>query len=136
MRFGAPVARLVTQVMRLPWLGALIQRRGQEEMWRSGFRAHPLHRAQLSLVLAHVVGLDFQELRRAASRLPEGLPVLCAWAAHDPLIEEAISEELAAALKAHVKERLAPYKYPRSFEWRAEPLPRNDRGKVARKLLK
>jgi len=46
------------------------------------------------------------------------------------------SEELAAALKAHVKERLAPYKYPRSFEWRAEPLPRNDRGKVARKLLK
>ena len=43
---------------------------------------------------------------------------------------------VAAALKAHVKERLAPYKYPRSFEWRAEPLPRNDRGKVARKLLK
>ncbi len=44
-------------------------------------------------------------------------------------------EQVADALKAHVKERLAPYKYPRSFEWRTEPLPRNDRGKVARKLL-
>jgi acyl-coenzyme A synthetase/AMP-(fatty) acid ligase len=46
------------------------------------------------------------------------------------------SEDLASALKAHVKERLAPHKYPRSFEWRTEPLPRNDRGKIARKLLK
>jgi len=44
-------------------------------------------------------------------------------------------EALAADLKAHVKERLAPYKYPRWFEWRGE-LPKNDRGKVARKLLK
>lgn len=45
------------------------------------------------------------------------------------------SDEVAESLKAHVKERLAPYKYPRSFEWRTEPLPRNDRGKIARKLL-
>lgn len=45
-------------------------------------------------------------------------------------------ESLALALKAHVKDRLAPYKYPRSFEWRAEALPKNDRGKVARKLLR
>ncbi|MBK8177938.1 MAG: hypothetical protein IPK67_03365 [Planctomycetes bacterium] len=30
---------------------------------------------------------------------------------------------------------LAPYKYPRWFEWRAS-LPKNDRGKVARKELK
>lgn len=43
-------------------------------------------------------------------------------------------EELAEALKAHAKERLAPYKYPRSFEWRDE-LPKNDRGKIARKQL-
>lgn len=42
--------------------------------------------------------------------------------------------ELEADLKAHAKERLAPYKYPRSFEWRDE-LPKNDRGKIARKLL-
>ena len=41
----------------------------------------------------------------------------------------------ADALKAHVKSRLAPYKYPRWFEWR-EALPKNDRGKVARKVLK
>ncbi|MDZ4773923.1 MAG: benzoate-CoA ligase family protein [Planctomycetota bacterium] len=41
----------------------------------------------------------------------------------------------AAELKAHVKKKLAPYKYPRWFEWR-ESLPKNDRGKVARKILK
>ncbi|MCA8978945.1 MAG: benzoate-CoA ligase family protein [Planctomycetes bacterium] len=45
------------------------------------------------------------------------------------------NDETAALLKAHVKERLAPYKYPRRFEWHAE-LPKNDRGKIARKLLK
>jgi benzoate-CoA ligase family protein len=44
-------------------------------------------------------------------------------------------EETAGALKAHVKGKLAPYKYPRWFEWR-ESLPKNDRGKVARKELK
>ena len=44
-------------------------------------------------------------------------------------------DELAAELKSHVKAHLAPYKYPRWFEWRAE-LPKNDRGKVARKLLR
>ena len=41
----------------------------------------------------------------------------------------------ANALKAHVKNRLAPYKYPRWFEWR-DSLPKNDRGKTARKQLK
>ncbi|MCY3003838.1 MAG: benzoate-CoA ligase family protein [Planctomycetota bacterium] len=44
-------------------------------------------------------------------------------------------EKLGAALKLHCKERLAPYKYPRWFEWR-ESLPKNDRGKVSRKDLK
>jgi benzoate-CoA ligase len=44
-------------------------------------------------------------------------------------------DETALALKNHVKERLAPYKYPRWFEWR-DSLPKNDRGKVARKELK
>jgi benzoate-CoA ligase len=44
-------------------------------------------------------------------------------------------ERLAAELKAHVKSRLAPYKYPRWFEWR-DTLPKNDRGKVARKALR
>ncbi len=44
-------------------------------------------------------------------------------------------EELGEELKRFLKDRLAPHKYPRSFEWRTEPLPRNDRGKVARRLL-
>jgi benzoate-CoA ligase family protein len=45
------------------------------------------------------------------------------------------NDETAAALKAHCKGCMAPYKYPRWFEWRAS-LPKNDRGKVARKDLK
>ncbi|MDP6537950.1 MAG: benzoate-CoA ligase family protein [Planctomycetota bacterium] len=44
-------------------------------------------------------------------------------------------EETAATLTAHLKERLAPYKYPRWYEWRDE-LPKNDRGKIARAQLK
>ena len=44
-------------------------------------------------------------------------------------------DALAGDLKAHLKERLAPYKYPRWFEW-CEELPKNDRGKGNRSLLK
>lgn len=44
-------------------------------------------------------------------------------------------DALATQLKAHCKERLAPFKYPRWFVWR-DTLPKNDRGKVARKDLK
>ena len=43
--------------------------------------------------------------------------------------------ELAGELKTWIKEHLAPHKYPRWFEWR-EALPKNDRGKVARKDLR
>ncbi len=42
---------------------------------------------------------------------------------------------LEAELKRFVKDRLAPYKYPRWFVWR-DALPKNDRGKVARKELR
>ncbi|NOT29368.1 MAG: benzoate-CoA ligase family protein, partial [Planctomycetes bacterium] len=45
------------------------------------------------------------------------------------------SDALALELKAWIKTKLAPHKYPRWFEWR-ESLPKNDRGKVARKELK
>ena len=44
-------------------------------------------------------------------------------------------DDLATELKAFLKDRLAPYKYPRWFEWCIE-LPKNDRGKIARKDLK
>ena len=44
-------------------------------------------------------------------------------------------EALAETLKAHAKAHLAPYKYPRWFEWRQD-LPKNDRGKVARAQLR
>jgi len=44
-------------------------------------------------------------------------------------------EALAEELKQWVKEHLAPHKYPRWFEW-CTALPKNDRGKIARKDLK
>ena len=43
-------------------------------------------------------------------------------------------DALGDTLKAHAKSKLAPHKYPRWFEWRSE-LPKNDRGKVARRKL-
>ncbi|HKS42803.1 MAG TPA: benzoate-CoA ligase family protein [Blastocatellia bacterium] len=45
------------------------------------------------------------------------------------------SAEIEQELKEYVKARLAAYKYPRWIEFR-EDLPKNDRGKIDRKLLK
>jgi len=45
------------------------------------------------------------------------------------------SEELTVALQEFAKAKLAPYKYPRWIEYVAA-LPRNDRGKIDRKLLR
>ena len=45
------------------------------------------------------------------------------------------SEALADELKAFVKNKLAPFKYPRWIEF-VESLPKNDRGKIDRKKLK
>ena len=56
-------------------------------------------------------------------------------ATYEPASSDSADDETAAALKTFCKGCMAPYKYPRWFEWR-ESLPRNDRGKVARKELK
>jgi benzoate-CoA ligase len=48
---------------------------------------------------------------------------------------ESTSEELAEQIKAFVKTKLALYKYPRWIEF-VSSLPKNDRGKIDRKLLK
>jgi len=45
------------------------------------------------------------------------------------------SDGLAGELKDWAKARLAPHKYPRWFAWR-DSLPKNDRGKVARRVLR
>jgi len=42
---------------------------------------------------------------------------------------------LAQALQEHCRQKLATYKYPRWIEFVAS-LPKNDRGKIDRKLLK
>ena len=44
-------------------------------------------------------------------------------------------EALAEAIKQFVKSRIAIYKYPRWIDF-ADSLPKNDRGKIDRKLLK
>jgi 2-aminobenzoate-CoA ligase len=44
-------------------------------------------------------------------------------------------DELVAALQRHVKERIAPYKYPRRIEF-ADALPRTLTGKVQRNVLR
>jgi long-chain acyl-CoA synthetase len=41
-----------------------------------------------------------------------------------------------AALRRFCAERLADYKVPESFSWRAEPLPRNANGKLMKRLLR
>jgi benzoate-CoA ligase family protein len=45
------------------------------------------------------------------------------------------TDEIAAQIKEFVKSRLAPYKYPRWIEF-IDSLPKNDRGKVDKKVLK
>ena len=45
------------------------------------------------------------------------------------------SDELTQALKVHVKEKLAPYKYPRWIEFVAE-LPKTATGKIQRFKLR
>jgi 2-aminobenzoate-CoA ligase len=45
------------------------------------------------------------------------------------------SPELATELQDHVKQTIAPYKYPRLIEFRADPLPKTPTGKLQRKQL-
>ena len=54
--------------------------------------------------------------------------------AHIVPTDPAATDTLPETLTAHLKEHLAPHLYPRIYEWHTE-LPRNDRGKIARKLL-
>ena len=47
----------------------------------------------------------------------------------------AAEDELVAELQRHVKERIAPYKYPRRIEF-VDALPRTLTGKVQRAVLR
>jgi len=74
-----------------------------------------------------------REVAVVGARDEGGLTKPKAWVAlkegHQP------SVELAHAFKAHVKDRLSPYKYPRWIEF-VERLPRSDRGKILRTTLR
>ena len=107
MRIGALGARLLALLLMSPMFGSWLSRRGRARFLRAGFRGHPLHRAQLRLIIQHVIGIDFMELTRCASALPSTVPTLCVWATLDPLIEESISEELASAIPHAQTSRLS-----------------------------
>ena len=100
MRFGGGTARFIYALMSLPLLGAWLEQRGRALMRRAGFRNHPLDRAQLKLILAHIWGLKFVTLRAAIPQLPPSLEVLCVYAQDDHIVEAEVSEELAHALSA------------------------------------
>jgi acyl-coenzyme A synthetase/AMP-(fatty) acid ligase len=78
------------------------------------------------VALASVIGVD-----------EEGLVKTKAFVVLRSGVDKSIDkiEALALELQDHVKARLAKYKYPRAVEF-VDDLPRNDRGKVDRKLLK
>ncbi|WP_415788890.1 AMP-binding enzyme [Bordetella tumulicola] len=46
-----------------------------------------------------------------------------------------LSEQLVAAIQRHVKDVIAPYKYPRQIEFLSE-LPKTASGKISRRLLR
>ena len=48
---------------------------------------------------------------------------------------DAVSEDLVPELQNFVKQRIAPYKYPREIEW-VEALPKTMTGKVQRFRLR
>lgn len=81
------------------------------------------------VALAAVIGADDQGLIK-----PKALVVVRPHA-RERVATEAGQEALAEGLKAHVKDRLAKHKYPRWIIF-CDDLPKNDRGKVDRKILK
>lgn len=97
LRSSSWLLKHLNRLMKIPLLGQWLEQLGRQHFVRAGFRAHPLHRQQLKLIIQHVKGLDFDEVRHCARTLPTHISVLCAWAEHDPLIETEIFEELAQA---------------------------------------
>ena len=94
----------IARGLRAPLLHAPLMRATQAAMQRIGFpRRTPTWEIQRTVdVVAH---LDFVPLRNAAAALR--VPTFMAWAEDDPLIEAAISEELAAALPSGPRLRFA-----------------------------
>ena len=89
---GSTVARLFLALTYIPGLGSSLVKLTKRGLQRLGFRGHVLDRAQLQLILRHIITLDFKALRATAQRLE--MPVFCLWTADDPLIEAEISKEL------------------------------------------
>jgi len=109
LRLGPTTARALVAATRVPLAGAALARAGRAQLEAMGFRGHPLHAEQLRLIYDHIAALDFEAARRDVAALPPTLDARLVWTADDPLVEEAVSAELAAAVRARVPgARLAP----------------------------
>ena len=102
MRLSPRAARAVVALTRAPLVGRALISAARAQLLAMGFRGHPLHAEQLRLIYAHVAAIDFDGLRRDVARLPEELDARLVWTSDDPLIEEGVSEELAAAIRARL----------------------------------
>lgn len=87
----------VSRGLRIPLLKRPLMRATQAFMQRAGFpRRTPTLEIQRTVDI--IARVDFVPIRNAAAALR--VPTFIAWADDDPLVEPAISEELAAALPA------------------------------------
>jgi pyruvate dehydrogenase E2 component (dihydrolipoamide acetyltransferase) len=95
-RQAGPMRKLAP-LARVPLLGpALMTPFMRWAFGRFGFKGHSDE--ALAHTLAIVNSLDFRDNRRFAAAV--SVPTLVAWANDDPIIDQAVSEELAAALPA------------------------------------
>jgi len=95
-RQAGPMRRLAP-LRRVPLLGPAVMAPFMRWAFgRFGFKGHS--DAALEHTVAIVNSLDFRDNRRFAAAV--AVPTLVAWAMDDPIIDRAVSEELAAALPA------------------------------------
>jgi long-chain acyl-CoA synthetase len=85
-----------------------------------------------------------REIEEVLYQIPEILETAVIGVPHDDLGEEVAAVVVlkkdadidAAAIQAHVKQHMAPYKYPRIIEFTQEPLPKSGTGKILKKDIR
>ena len=102
MRLGPRAARALIALTRVPLAGSALISAARAQLLAMGFRGHPLHADQLRLIYEHVAAIDFEGLRRSVALLPADLDARLVWTSDDPLIEEEVSAELAAAIRGRL----------------------------------
>ncbi len=110
MIFGHRVARLLLNALRWPFFGRPLLAMFRRQYRLMGFRGHPLHLRQQSLILRHVRDLDFVYVRGLIEALStrSHLQVGLAWAMDDLVVDQSASLALERAFRSALSpERLA-----------------------------